>query len=158
MFPRLSSRTLWRQLTCTHNLISFFKMLLPAIPPHLCGALGRWHHRYNNRHRGHLPPKLVTRQLHLGFRPCRLWSLILFGLGFAQRPPHTHDHYTARSARQEYLRRDGVSSGLTGRLYKTVFTILIKSSTIYAASSLSFHGCWGSESYIADAFSAIHRD
>ena len=32
MFPRLSSRTLWRQLTCTHDLVSFSRCCLQLFP------------------------------------------------------------------------------------------------------------------------------
>jgi len=51
----------------------------------------------------------------------------------------------------------GASSGLTG-LYKTVVTMLIESSAIYAASSLLFLGFWGSRSYVADVFSLIQAE
>ena len=45
-------------------------------------------------------------------------------------------------------------SGFTG-LYKTVLTMLIESSAIFAVSSLLSLGFWGSGSYVADVFSAI---
>ena len=48
----------------------------------------------------------------------------------------------------------GAPSGFTG-LYKTIVTMLIESSAIYAVNSLLFLGLWGSRSYIADAFSEI---
>jgi len=48
-------------------------------------------------------------------------------------------------------------SGFTG-LYKTIVTMLIESSAIYAASSLLFLGFWGSGSYVADMFSEIQAE
>ena len=48
-------------------------------------------------------------------------------------------------------------SGFTG-LYKTVVTMLIESSAIFAASSLLSLGLWGSRTYVADVFSAIHGE
>jgi len=49
----------------------------------------------------------------------------------------------------------GAPSGFTG-LYKTIVTMLIESSAIYAASSLLFLGSWGSGSHIVEVFSPIH--
>lgn len=51
----------------------------------------------------------------------------------------------------------GAPSGFTG-LYKTVITMLIESSAIYAASSLLFLGFWASGSHIGEVFSAIHAE
>ena len=48
-------------------------------------------------------------------------------------------------------------SGFTG-LYKTIVTMLIESSAIFAASSLLFLGFWGSGSYVADVFSVIQAE
>ena len=48
-------------------------------------------------------------------------------------------------------------SGFTG-LYKTVVTMLIESSAIFAASSLLSLGFWGSRSYVVDVFSAIQAE
>ena len=48
----------------------------------------------------------------------------------------------------------GAPSGTTG-LYKTVITMLVESSALYAVSSLLFIGTWGARSHAADIFLSI---
>jgi hypothetical protein len=45
-----------------------------------------------------------------------------------------------------------------GRMYKTVVTMIIESSALYAVSSLLFIGTWGAGSWVSSVFSPILED
>ena len=42
-----------------------------------------------------------------------------------------------------------------GGLYKTIITVLVESSAIYAVSSILFVGPWGAKSHVGDIFLPI---
>ena len=48
----------------------------------------------------------------------------------------------------------GAPSGANG-LYKTIITVLVESSALYAINSLLFVGPWGAKSHVADIFLPI---
>ena len=52
-------------------------------------------------------PGLGTDQKCSDSRPPHIWSSTPFDFGFAQRPPHPHDHHPACSARQKHSCRNG---------------------------------------------------